>query len=79
MAKQLSPQAWVDQIFKDKAGNDRRQVTMGGVLRRAKKSVSQQNADALLKQEVKARGYFLFENANEYTILCGNNLNLIKL
>ncbi len=77
--KPATPQAWVDQIFQVTNGAPRPQVVKGGVLRRSKSSVGKQNADAALRATVKTKGFFLFENANEYIILCGNNLNLIKL
>lgn len=77
--KATNPKAWVEQIFKDEHGNDRGQVVKGGLLRRRKASVENENALAELKKEVKRRGFFLFENPNEYIVLCGDNLNFIKI
>ncbi len=77
--KNLTPQAWVNQIFHDSYGNPRQQVVKGGVLRRAKASVNNMNAEQALRATVKRMGFFLFENGNEYIILCGDNLNFIKL
>ncbi|MBZ0150936.1 MAG: hypothetical protein K8J09_05335 [Planctomycetes bacterium] len=77
--KPANPEAWVAQIFFDKDGNSRQQVTKGGVLRRSKSSVKEQGAEAALKKAVKKLGFFLFENDNEFIVLCGNNLKLLKL
>jgi hypothetical protein len=62
--------SWIERVFVDDAGNERTQVREKGVLRRAKTDVDNHGGLSALKAEVVRRGFSLFENNNEYIVVC---------
>lgn len=59
--------AWIDQMF------DADQIKKRGIVRRAKTDVKKYASLDDLKEEVRKRGYLLFENDNEYLVLCDSS------
>ena len=57
---------WVDQVFAAKA------VTKGGIIRRAVPWVEREIGRDRFQQEIRVRGFHLFECAGQFIVVCSD-------